>query len=147
MFIKSALETAPHSVTFQSLIVRPVSRYIYEPVENEIMEDKLRRQSKRHSLDAPHAPLLRWKGKAEEHDGCISEISLNGCFLNTRGVAAVGEIISFSTKLTTGENVELRGEAIHHDKKLVGFGVRFLYRSAEERMFVASLIEAAGNRT
>ena len=108
------------------------------------MEDKLRRQSKRHNLDAPHAPLLRWKGKTGEYDGCISEISLNGCFLNTRGVAAVGEVITFSTQLSSGRKVKLRGEAIHHDKKLLGYGLRFLYTSSEERMFVAQLIAEAG---
>jgi hypothetical protein len=108
-----------------------------------MMEDKLRRQSRRHNLHAPHTPLLRWKGRSGEHDGCITEISLNGCFLNTRGEAAVGEIITFRTQLRSGEKVELHAEAVHHDKKLVGYGLRFVYTAPEERMFVAQLIAEA----
>jgi len=107
------------------------------------MEDKLRRQSRRHDLRAPHAPLLRWKGQSGEHDGCITEISLNGCFLNTRGEATVGEVITFRTQLPTGQKVTLHAEAVHRDKKLVGYGLRFVYTTPEERMFVAQLIAEA----
>jgi len=107
------------------------------------MQDKLRRQSRRHDLHAPHAPLLRWTGQSGEHDGCISEISLNGCFLNTRGEAVVGEIITFRTALPTGQKVELHAEAVHHDKRLVGYGLRFIYTTPEEKMFVAQLIAEA----
>jgi hypothetical protein len=108
-----------------------------------MIEDKLRRQSRRHNLHAPHAPLLRWKGKTGEHDGCITEISLNGCFLNTRGEATVGEMINFRTQLPSGEKVELHAEAVHHDKKLLGYGLRFVYTTPEERTFVAQLIAEA----
>jgi hypothetical protein len=107
------------------------------------MKDKLRRQSRRHDLRAPHSPLLRWKGQSGEHDGCITEISLNGCFLNTRGEATVGEIITFRTQLPTGQKVTLHAETVHRDKKLVGYGLRFVYTTPEERMFVAQLIAEA----
>jgi hypothetical protein len=78
-----------------------------------------------------------------DHDGCITEVSLNGCFLNTRGEASVGEIITFTTQLHDGQKVVLHAEAVHHDKKLVGYGLRFLYTTPEERMFVAQLIAEA----
>jgi hypothetical protein len=89
--------------------------------------------------------MLRWKGKSGEHDACISNVSLEGCFLNTRGQAEVGDVITFTAHLPTDELIELRGKVVHRQARPVGFGVRFDGLSAAEQMFLKLLIADADN--
>jgi hypothetical protein len=83
------------------------------------------RRSERKALHAPISPLLRWNGSSGEYDGCISNVSVEGCFLNTTGAAEVGESISFNASLPSDELIEMRGTVVHRQERPAGFGVRF----------------------
>ncbi len=124
----------------------PEPSRIQTPISQKEAPLREQRHNKRYELQTPFSPLLRWKGRTGEHDGCISDIGMGGCFLNTPGEAAVGEIITFRTRVQNGPLVELRGEVTHHQKRLTGFGVRFVYQSIEERMLVSLLVVEASDR-
>jgi hypothetical protein len=89
--------------------------------------------------------MLRWSGKSGEHDACISNVCLEGCFLNTLGKAEIGEMISFKAHLPTDELIELRGRVVHLRERPVGFGLRFEGLSAAEQVFLKLLIADADN--
>ena|SRR5437868_4746811 len=101
------------------------------------------RQSERKQLHAPISPLLRWRGPYGEHDGCISNVSIEGCFLNTTGAAEVGEVISFKASLPSDELVELRGVVVHRQERPVGFGVRFDTFTDDEHNYLKLLMADA----
>lgn len=89
--------------------------------------------------------MLRWRGKTGEHDACISNVSLEGCFLNTLGEAEIGDLVSFKAHLPTDELIELRGKVVHRQERPVGFGLRFEGLSSIEQMFLKLLIADAEN--
>jgi PilZ domain len=89
--------------------------------------------------------MLRWQGRAGEYDACISNVSLEGCFLNTQGEAEIGDLISFKAHLPTDELIELRGKVVHRQARPIGFGLRFEGLSSTEQMFLKLLIADADN--
>ncbi|HXG68344.1 MAG TPA: PilZ domain-containing protein [Blastocatellia bacterium] len=97
-------------------------------------------RNERHSERVPARLLVVWEGQSGKHEASISDVTAEGCYLNTRGAAAVGEIISFKAPLLTGEEVELRGRVVHHNKRLIGFGVKFEELSSEQRELLAQLV-------
>ena len=101
------------------------------------------RRLQRIELFKPISPMLRWRGESGEHDACIKDVTLDGCFLNTQGRAEVGEIITFQTSLPNDDIVELRGRVVHHQARPVGFGVRFEQVSDLQRTYLKLLISAA----
>ena len=111
------------------------------------MTDKPQRMSVRKQLHSPVSPMLRWSGKSGEHDACISNVSLEGCFLNTQGKAEIGELVSFKAHLPTDELIELRGKVVHKQERPIGFGLRFEELSPTEQMFIKLLIADADNRS
>jgi len=115
-----------------------------DPLLN-IMTDKSQRMSVRKQLYSPISPMLRWKGKFGEFDACISNVSLEGCFLNTQGNAEIGELVSFNVNLPTDEVIELRGRVVHRQDRPVGFGLRFEGLSSAEQMFLKLLMADADN--
>lgn len=110
------------------------------------MTEELRRVAERRNLRPPFQQMLRWQGISGEHDATIHDVSMSGCFLNTRGDAEVGELISFSTALPTGELVQLRGIVVHKQHpKLYGFGLKFEELTEKERMFLKLLMADANH--
>jgi hypothetical protein len=89
--------------------------------------------------------MLRWKGRTGEHDACISNVSLEGCFLNTQGEVEVGDLVSFKANLPTDELIELRGKVVHRQARPIGFGLRFEGLSNTEQTFLKLLIADADN--
>jgi hypothetical protein len=88
--------------------------------------------------------MLRWTGRSGDHDATMHDVSMHGCFLNTRGDAEVGESISFTTALPTGDPVKLTGRVVHKQHpKLYGFGVKFEDLADKERMYLKLLIADA----
>ena len=88
--------------------------------------------------------MLRWQGRSGEHDATIHDISLQGCFLNTRGDVEIGELVSFATALPTGELIHLTGTVVHKQHpKLYGFGLKFAALSDQEYLYLKRLIADA----
>lgn len=65
-----------------------------------------RRSDERVSLNLS----AKWDGISGTHEGRIEDLSLGGCFVNTKGRVDVGEVVSVALKLPSGEWLQLRGE-------------------------------------
>jgi len=81
----------------------------------------------------------RWIGLSGTHEGRVEDLSLGGCFVNTRGRAEVGEVVSLEMKLQTGEWLQLRGEVVAFQLG-TGFGLVFSFLTDEEESALRDLI-------
>ena len=74
----------------------------------------------------------------------ITDLSEGGCFVDTTGEAYIGELLTFRVELPDGKSLELTGEVAHHMRP-VGFGLRFVGMSDEQREQLLSFIEYLKN--
>jgi len=81
-----------------------------------------------------------WDGKSGNYGARVTDLSEGGCYVDTMGEAQVGEVISFKLQLPAGEWLELSGEVAHQTPPL-GFGLRFVDLSAEQREELRSLLD------
>jgi hypothetical protein len=70
----------------------------------------------------------------------ITDLSEGGCFVDTSGEALVGELLTFQIQLPDGNWLELTGQVAHHMRP-VGFGLRFVEMTDEQREQLLSFIE------
>lgn len=72
----------------------------------------------------------------------ITDVSEGGCFVDTTGEAQIGERLTVRIQLPDGNCLELTGE-VAHESRPIGFGLRFVDLSDEQReqlhSFLASL--------
>ena len=94
-----------------------------------------RRADERVSLNLP----ARWDGLAGLHEARIEDISLGGCFINTRGRVDIGEVVGVEIRLPSGEWLQLRGEVTSFQPD-IGFGLVFTFLTAEEEFAIRPLI-------
>lgn len=93
-----------------------------------------RRSDERVSLNLS----AKWDGISGTHEGRIEDLSLGGCFVNTKGRVDVGEVVSVALKLPSGEWLQLRGEVASYQLG-VGFGVLFSFLTYEEEQILREL--------
>ena len=93
-----------------------------------------RRSDERVSLNLS----ARWYGISGTHEGRIEDVSLGGCFVNTKGRVDVGEVVSVELKLPSGEWLQLRGEVTSYQIG-IGFGVLFPSLTYEEEKILREL--------
>ena len=96
-------------------------------------------QERREEDRVPVSLEVSWEGASGMHTARISDISLGGCYLDTIGSAAPGEIIGLTIKLPGGETLNLRGEVAYHLQNL-GFSICFTYLTDEEQYRLSQLI-------
>jgi c-di-GMP-binding flagellar brake protein YcgR len=80
-------------------------------------------------------PLLLtviWEGAAGKYEARTSDISVGGCFVDSIGQVAAGEIISFKLQLPAGEWLNVQGE-VKYPLPPAGFGVRFINLSEADQ--------------
>ena len=80
----------------------------------------------------------KWQGISGTHEGRIEDVSLGGCFVNTKGRVDVGEVVSVELKLPSGEWLQLRGEVTSYQVG-IGFGVLFSFLTYEEEQILREL--------
>jgi hypothetical protein len=80
----------------------------------------------------------KWDGISGSHQGRIEDLSLGGCFVNTKGRVDVGEVVSLALKLPSGEWLPLRGEVASY-RAGIGFGVLFSFLTYEEEQSLREL--------
>ena len=68
---------------------------------------------------------IRWEDLSGKYNARITDISLDGCYIESIGQVTVGQQIRFEIQLPTGSWVPVRGEVVNHQPNL-GFGVRFI---------------------
>ncbi len=71
-----------------------------------------------------------WEGTSGKHDARTGDIHTGGCFIDTIGEVAVGEILNFKLRLQSEDWIEVKG-VVAYTYPNVGFGVRFLSISSE----------------
>ncbi len=81
---------------------------------------KERRRAKRVNVDIP----TRWEGANMQHQGTISSLSQNGCFLLTGGKVEPKELVRVEVRIPDGEPLFLWGEVVDEAFE-IGFAVRF----------------------
>ena len=73
----------------------------------------------------------------------ISDLSMEGCFVDTILDAAEGEQMFFDVKLPTGDPVRLSGKVTYAMPR-IGFGIRFDELSEENKQLLKQIILAYG---
>ena len=102
------------------------------------MADDERRKSKRISIVLE----ATWVGQAGRYEARLSDISHDGCYLDTIGRAALGDLVNINVRLPDGNWVALSGVVAHRQQN-VGFGITFTNLSEERRQLINQLIDAA----
>ena len=87
----------------------------------------------------------RWHGVSGSHEGRVEDLSVTGCFVNTKGHVDVGEMVSLLIQLPSGEWLPLRGKVAFF-QQLTGFSVSFAQADAKERERLNQLV-ASQNET
>jgi hypothetical protein len=83
-----------------------------------------------------------WNGEAGLREARVSDISPTGCYVDTIGQAALGDVVDIKVRLPNGDWVTLSGIVVHLHVHL-GFGISFTRLSEEQRKSVNQLIDAA----
>jgi len=97
--------------------------------------DKNRRSDERISTNLP----ARWDGLSGQNEARIEDLSMGGCFVNTRGRVDIGEVVGIEMKLPSGECLQLRGEVASYMAG-TGFGVLFTFLTEDEEEVLRGLI-------
>ena len=97
--------------------------------------DKNRRSDERISTNFP----ARWDGLSGQNEARIEDLSMGGCFVNTRGRVDIGEVVGIEMKLPSGEWLQLRGEVASFMAG-TGFGVLFTFLTEDEEEILRGLI-------
>jgi len=72
-----------------------------------------------------------WDGKSGNYTARVTDLSEGGCYVDTLGEAASGEIVHFKLQLPGGDWLDLVGEVAHTTPPL-GFGLRFVTPNDEQ---------------
>jgi CheY-like chemotaxis protein len=100
-------------------------------------------------LELIHDPVtvsfdVVWQGSAGKQDARMSEISMEGCFIDsiTQG-RTLGELVEFKVHLPSGPWVSLQGELVNEDYP-IGFGLRFKGLNDDDKRLLAEVVVAHG---
>ena len=94
-----------------------------------------RRTDQRVAVNFP----VKWHGSSGGHEGRLEDLSVKGCFVNTRGPADVGEIVSLLVRLPQGGWLPLRGRVKFH-QQLTGFSLSFAILDEKERRTLDQIV-------
>ncbi len=85
-----------------------------------------------------------WQGSTGKHDARMSEISMEGCFIDSKVQGrALGETVDFKVHLPDGPWVSLQGELTSQEYP-IGFGLRFMHLTATDERLLAAVVIAHG---
>lgn len=86
-----------------------------------------------------------WQGSAGKYDARMGEISLDGCFIDSKGQEIIGEMITFKVRLPSGIWVTIEGEVTAQEYP-IGFEVRFTNLTTENRRLILEVVAAHGGK-
>jgi hypothetical protein len=81
---------------------------------------------------------VKWANR----NGRLADLSEGGCYIDTIGEVFPGEVVKIAISLPDGRPLWLEGEVAHRTPRL-GFGVRFINLTDEQRMNIRSLLGIA----
>ena len=82
---------------------------------------------------------IRWEDLSGRYNARITDISADGCYIESIGQVTVGQQIRFEIHLPTKNWVPFRGEVVNHHPNL-GFGVRFVGMTEQEKEVLAQAL-------
>jgi len=100
-------------------------------------------------LSSQHKPVtvsldVVWQGSSKKEDARMSEISMDGCFIDSRVQGrSLGDVVDFKVHVPSGPWVSLRGELIKEDYPM-GFELRFKSLTGGDRRLLAQVVDAHG---
>jgi len=81
----------------------------------------------------------KWRGRSGSHEGRVEDLSMSGCFVNTRAPAEEDEIVSLLIQLPSARWLPLRGKVVFC-QQLTGFSLSFSILDANEREVLGQLV-------
>ena len=85
-----------------------------------------------------------WQGSSGKQDARMSEISMDGCFIDSRVQGrALGDRVEFKVHLPDGPWVSLQGELISEEYP-IGLGLRFSGLTDADKALLAQVVIAHG---
>ena len=99
------------------------------------MDDRRDKQRLSVSLNA------MWDSSTEAHSARITNLSADGCYLDSVGAVRRGEIVGFRVLLPDDDWLYLEGEVRHHSAE--GFGVQFVDLNDEQTAKLQWLLRLA----
>ena len=96
-------------------------------------------EEKRANERVPTNLSARWHGASGSHEGRVEDLSLTGCFINTKGTVDPGEAVSLLIQLPSGGWLPLRGKVAFY-QQLTGFSVSFVRVEEQERDALQQLV-------
>ena len=85
-----------------------------------------------------------WQGSTGKQDARMSEISMDGCFIESKVQGrALGDIVEFKAHLPGGPWVSLQGELVEEEYP-IGFGLRFRGLSDGDKRLLSQVVVAHG---
>jgi hypothetical protein len=100
-------------------------------------------EEKRKHKRVPVNLSVRWRGVSGGHEGRVEDLSISGCFINTKGAVDVGEIVSLLIQLPSGRWLPLRGKVVFY-QQLTGFSLSFSILDESERETLKQLVAKQG---
>ncbi len=87
-----------------------------------------------------------WEGASGKYEARTGDIHTDGCFIDSIGEVAVGEVIRFKLRLPAEDWIEVQGQVTYKYPN-AGFGVRFVSISSEsDSKRLEWLVKAAEDR-
>lgn len=87
----------------------------------------------------------KWQGFSGSHEGRIEDLSLTGCFVNTKGTVDVGEMVTLLIQLPSGAWLPLRGKVAFYEQ-LTGFSVSFSVSDEKQLEQLNELVSSQSQR-
>lgn len=94
---------------------------------------------KRASERVPVNLTTRWHGASGTYNGRVEDLSVTGCFVNTKGAVDQGEIVSLLIQLPSGRWLPMRGKVAFY-QQLTGFSLSFSILDDKERETLNELV-------
>ncbi|HMF55224.1 MAG TPA: PilZ domain-containing protein [Pyrinomonadaceae bacterium] len=101
-----------------------------------------RRTADRFKVSLP----ARWEGVLDRHEGIVTDISTNGCFLLSAGSVTKGELVRVEIQLPTEGWIYIWGEVVYPQEE-IGFAVRFTGSGEQEMKMLQLLIDYVREQT
>jgi Tfp pilus assembly protein PilZ len=83
---------------------------------------------------------VKWKGRYSEERAELRSLGLGGCFIQTKELPAVGELVDIRFQHSDGEELQIFGKVVYIVPKS-GFGMQFGFLSTEYVNWLLKLIE------
>ena len=81
-----------------------------------------------------------WDGARGNSQARVTDLSEEGCYIDSISEAVTGEILHLKVQLLSGEWLDLTGEVAHTFPR-IGFGIRFVNVSMTQRQKLFALLE------